>query len=148
MPSDSTETPTPPTSTLPSPNRLGKARLLKPQIQPAALLMRMNSPSVRITSVSVSPPSTGRMITRSISAPIRNASASVARNASPIGSPASTRPHARNVVNMAISPWAKFTIPVVRKISTSASASAPYREPMAMPSTTVSMNSVTAQTPR
>ena len=49
---------------------------------------------------------------------------------------------------MAISPWAKFTIPVVRKISTSASASAPYREPVAMPSTIVSMNSATAQTPR
>ena len=30
-----------------------------------------------------------------------------------------------NVLNIAISPWAKFTIPVVRKISTTASASAP-----------------------
>jgi len=80
--------------------------------------------------------------------PITNARPSVARKARPIGSPASTSPQARKVVNMAISPWAKFTMPVVRKISTSASASAPYSEPVAMPSTIVSMNSATAQTPR
>ena len=69
-----------PTSTCRRGNRLGKPRLLKPQIQPRGALTRMNRPSVTITSVSVSPPSTGRMTTRSISMPpITNASASVAR---------------------------------------------------------------------
>ena len=67
-----------------------------------------------ITSVSTSPPSTGRMITRSISIPPTNDSASVPSSASASGNPASSRPQAMNVLNMAISPWAKFTIPVER----------------------------------
>ena len=46
-------------------------------------------------------------------------------SASPSGSPVSTSPQAMKVENIAISPWAKFTSPVERKISTSASASAP-----------------------
>jgi hypothetical protein len=41
MPIDSTEIRTPARSNDPSPNRLGKARLPKPQIQPARLLTRM-----------------------------------------------------------------------------------------------------------
>ena len=85
----------------------------------------MNSPSVTIRIVSGSSPSTGRMMTRSITIPPRNESASADSSASPSGSPASTRPQAMKVENIAISPWAKLTIPVERKISTSASASAP-----------------------
>ena len=85
----------------------------------------MNSPSVTIRIVSGSAPSTGRMITRSITIPPMNESTSVASSASPSGRPASTSAHATNVENIAISPWAKLTIPVERKISTSASASAP-----------------------
>ena len=85
----------------------------------------MKSPSVTITSVSTSPPSTGRMITRSISMPPTNERTSVASSASPSGSPASSSPQAMKVLNIAISPWAKLTMPVVRKISTTASASAP-----------------------
>ena len=85
----------------------------------------MNSPSVTIRIVSGSSPSTGRMITRSISIPPTNEAASVASSASPSGSPAWTSAQATKVENIAISPCAKLTIPVERKISTSASASAP-----------------------
>ena len=85
----------------------------------------MNSPSVTIRIVSGSWPSTGRMITRSITIPPTNEPASATSSASPSGSPACTSAHATKVENIAISPWAKLTIPVERKISTSASASAP-----------------------
>ena len=62
---------------------------------------------------------------RSIAIPPTKERASAETSASPSGSPASTRPQAMKVENIAISPWAKFTSPVERKISTSASASAP-----------------------
>ena len=67
-----------------------------------------------ITSVSTSPPSTGRMITRSISIPPTNEIASVPSRASPSGSPACSSPQAMNVLNIASSPCAKLTIPVER----------------------------------
>ena len=103
----------------------GKPRFSKPQIQPAAELMRMNRPSVTIRIVSGSSPSTGRIRMRSTAIPPTNEIANAETSASPSGSPVSTRPQAMNVENIAISPWAKFTSPVERKISTSASASAP-----------------------
>ena len=109
----------------PSGSARGKPRFSKPQIQPAAELMRMNSPSVTIRIVSGSGSSTGRISMRSIAIPPRNESTSAQTSASPSGSPPSTSPQAMNVENIAISPWAKLTIPVERKISTSASASAP-----------------------
>ena len=62
---------------------------------------------------------------RSIAIPPRNERTNVLRSASPSGSPPSTSPQAMKVENIAISPWAKLTSPVERKISTSASASAP-----------------------
>ena len=85
----------------------------------------MNRPSVTMRIVSGSESSTGRISTRSIAIPPRNDRTSVVTSASPSGTPPSTSPQAMKVENIAISPWAKFTIPVERKISTSASASAP-----------------------
>ena len=85
----------------------------------------MNRPSVTITSVSTSPPSKWRIRMRSIAIPARNESASVVSRARPNGTPASCRPQAMKVLNMAISPWAKLTTPVERKMSTRASATAP-----------------------
>ena len=84
----------------------------------------MNSPSVTIRIVSSSCPSTGRMMIRSISIPPTNESGSAASRASPSGNPPWTSVQATKVENIAISPWAKLTIPVERKMSTSASASA------------------------
>src|ERR1700741_2022230 len=40
---------------------------------------------------------------------------------------------ARNVVNISIAPWAKFTILVARQMSTSARATAAYMAPVEMP---------------
>ena len=104
----------PPTDTEPSGNRLGKPRLVEPQIQRASPLTRMNSPSVTVTSVSSGEPSTGRISARSITIPATRLIASVISTASPTGMLASTRPQAMNVLNIAISPWAKLTIPVER----------------------------------
>jgi hypothetical protein len=96
------------------PNRLGNERLEKPQIQPAALLSRMSSPSVTITRTSGSPPSTGRMITRSMIMPPTNDRTSVSASAPASGRPVWSRPQATKVLNIAISPWAKLTTPVDR----------------------------------
>ena len=98
--------------------------MLKPQIQPAAELTTMNRPSVTITRLSGLPPSTGRISTRSTTMPAAKANASAPTTASPSGTPASASAQATNVENIAISPCAKLTTPVDRKISTSASASA------------------------
>ncbi len=114
MPSDSIDSRTPPTPTVPSGKVDGKPRLENPQIQPAPLLMRMNSPRVTITRVSGWRPSTGRITIRSSSAPPPNDSASAARIASGSATPASVMPQVRKVENIAISPWAKLTTPVDR----------------------------------
>ena len=113
-PSDSTLVAIPPTDTASSGNTLGKPRLVEPQIQRARPLTRMNSPSVTVTSVSSGEPSTGRISARSITMPPSRLSTSVISTASRTGTPASTRPQATNVLNIAISPWAKLTIPVER----------------------------------
>ena len=125
MPSDSTLSRTPPSVTVSSEKRLGKPRLPKPQIQPARLFSRMKSPSVTITSVSTSPPSKCRISTAlDDHAGDEREPERGERRRAPSGTPPSYSPQATNVLNMAISPWAKFTMPVERKISTSASASA------------------------
>ena len=74
----------------------------------------MNRPSVTVTSVSSGEPSTGRISARSISIPPSRRATSVISTARPIGSPASVRLQAPKVLNIAISPWAKLTIPVER----------------------------------
>ena len=125
IPRDSYATRIPAISVEPSGKMLGKLRFSKPQIQPAALLMRMKSPSVTIRIVSWSASSTGRISTRSTTMPPTKESTKVTSRASPSGTPPSTSPQAMKVENIAISPWAKLTMPVERKMSTSASASAP-----------------------
>ena len=86
----------------------------------------MNSPSVTIRIVSGSSPSTGRMMHALDHHPAheRGGERRAAARARAARRPA-TSAHATKVENIAISPWAKLTIPVERKISTSASASAP-----------------------
>ena len=84
----------------------------------------MNRPSVTITRLSGLPPSTGRISTRSTTMPAAKANASAPTTASPSGTPASASAQATNVENIAISPCAKLTTPVDRKMSTSARASA------------------------
>jgi hypothetical protein len=74
----------------------------------------MNRPSVTVTSVSSGAPSTGRISTRSMTIPPSIESTSVIRIATPTGRSACTSPQATNVLNIASSPWAKFTIPVER----------------------------------
>ena len=49
---------------------------------------------------------------RSMRSPPTNARTSVAKNAVQYGTPAFSIDHARYVLNIAISPWAKFTISV------------------------------------
>jgi hypothetical protein len=96
---------------------------VKPQIHPAAALTTMNRPSVTITRDSGLPPSTGLISTRSTSIPPTKDTAKAPGSASHSGTPPCASPQATNVENIAISPWAKLTTPVDRKISTSASAS-------------------------
>ena len=65
-----------------------------------------------MTIVSTGAFSTGRITTRSIRRPPTNATASVAQNATQYGRPALIMDQARYVLNIAISPWAKFTMSV------------------------------------
>jgi hypothetical protein len=124
MPSDSIDSATSPSCAAPLGKMDGKPRLVYPQIQPAAALSSTSRPRVTISRVSGRPPSTGRISTRSMAMPPRNDSANAPSSASHNGRPLSCSAQAMNVENIAISPWAKFTIPVERKISTRASASA------------------------
>ena len=74
-----------------------------------------NSAIVTRISVSGSPPSNGRMITRSVAAPRKNAITIVAKNAGQNDQPwFAVSVHAMYVVNVAISPCAKLTTCVVR----------------------------------
>ena len=82
-------------------------------------------PIVTMTITSGDDCSTGRMTNRSIAAPPRNESPTDNRIASHTGTPCSVNHHVRYVETRAISPWAKFKMPVVLKINTSASASDP-----------------------
>ena len=75
---------------------------------------RMKSPIVRITIVSTGPPSTGLMTIRSSATPPTKAITSVSANATQYPSPWSISVQAMKVVNVAISPCAKFTTPVER----------------------------------
>src|SRR3954463_13536257 len=71
-------------------------------------------PSVTITDVTTGPRSKGRITVRSIAIPPTNAIAMTIGNASQNVSPWFINDHAMNVVNVAISPWAKLIVPVVR----------------------------------
>ena len=75
-----------------------------------------------MTSVSTGPPSKCLIRPRSMTMPATNDRAMVVSTANSSGTPASYRPQAMKVLNIAISPWAKFTIPVERKMRTRARA--------------------------
>ena len=105
-----------PTSIVPDEKILGNRRPSVPQIQPTSALSASNIPTVTMTMASAlcSTSPTGRMITRSITAPPTNDSAIDTTMASAIGTPQSHNCQVTKVENNAISPWAKLTRPVAR----------------------------------
>jgi hypothetical protein len=81
----------------------------------ASALMARNMPSVMITTLSgLCDDSTGRMSTRSMSAPPTNATTIEASSAIQMPMPWSVNHQVMKVEKSAISPWAKFNSPVVR----------------------------------
>jgi hypothetical protein len=96
-------------------------------------LSARNIPIVTITSTSGEERSTGRMTTRSINAPPMNEIAIAIRIAIQTGKFLAVKNQTRYVEYNAISPCAKLRMPVVRKISTNASASDAYTAPLPMP---------------
>ena len=100
-----------------------------------------------ITALSGGPPSTGRMTSRSATAPSTSPAPSATTSASQYGPPCSMTVYARNVVNISMPPWAKLTILVARQISTSASATAAYTVPAERPAR-VRLRKLNHQNPR
>ena len=86
--------------------------------------MAMKMPMVTMTMARTLSLPTGRIRVRSMIAPPTTETAMAARMANTTGKPLSARIQAMKVENMAISPWAKFSNEVERKIRTRASASA------------------------
>ncbi len=85
-------------------------------------LIARNMPIVTITNTSGDACSTGRMRMRSIAAPPTNEIAIARTIAIHTGTLRCVKKYTRYVEYNAISPWAKFKMPVVRNTSTSASA--------------------------
>ena len=81
----------------------------------ASALMARNRPRVTITTLSgLWPDSTGRISSRSISAPAITENTTESRMAGTMLSPWSVSHQVTKVLNRAISPWAKLSRPVVR----------------------------------
>ena len=88
---------------------------------------------VTMTGLSSDFPWSGRMSTRSTTAPNTNPIAKPATKAHQYPTPRPRRLEAMNVVIMAMAPWAKLTIRVARKMRTSARANAAKIIPLAIP---------------
>src|SRR5947209_5767434 len=133
-----------------SENAAGKERGVLPQIIPAPATSSVYRPRVTITAFSGGADSTGRIRTRSTTAPSISPEASATKNPSGYEPVFVITAEAMKVVTISIAPCAKLTIRVARQISTSASATAAYTAPSEMPLSVRSMNLVTSapQNPR
>ena len=89
-------------------NGVGNGLIVWSKIQPATELKITSRPMNTITLVSTGAFSTGRRMIRWISSPPTNEIATVAKNATQYGQPACISAQAMNVLNIAISPWAKL----------------------------------------
>jgi hypothetical protein len=92
----------------------GKLRSPPPQMTEERPFSSSASPSVTMTTVRTDACSIGRMSTRSSATPPANAITRTIGNAAQNESPRFMSDHAMNVVNVAISPWAKLMTRVVR----------------------------------
>ena len=126
----------------------GRCLASDPNCTCAIELIARNNPIVTMTSTRGDACSTGRITTRSMPAPSTNEIAIDTTIATHTESPRSAKYHVRYVEYSAISPCAKFRMPVVLKINTSARASDAYTAPLPIPFITWVRNSDTPQTPR
>ena len=104
---------TPPTSQFSLGYARGTLSASTPQMTCAIEFNARNNPIVTMTITSGDDRSTGRITTRSMSAPPMNDRTTDSRIASQTGTPLSVNHHVRYVLTSAISPCAKLRIPVV-----------------------------------
>ena len=101
-----------------------------------------------MTAFNGGPPSTGRMSTRSTSAPRTRPLIRATANPSQYDPLEPITLEAMNVVSISIPPCAKFTMRVARQIITSESATAAYTTPLLTPLRVRSRKRLIAQKPR
>jgi hypothetical protein len=114
VPMSCVEIATSPTSNVRLGNGLSNDFTSAPQIQGASPFSAIRMPIVTITIASGDACSTGLIRTRSTATPPVKAITSVSAKAGQYGMPRFISSQAMYVVNMAISPWAKFTTCVER----------------------------------
>ncbi len=122
-------------------NGLVRLRASTPQIIAAKLFTPKNKPiNATMTALGLRA-SMGRTTTRSMAAEMTKPRTIAAPIARTVGKPDSISVDAKNAENIPISPWAKFSCPVDRKMTTSASASRAMIDPSAIPLNMRSTNS-------